>query len=154
MQGERVQAAVGGSRAGEGVCAQSSGSRRGAQVHSPVLAPELGIARPGCPVLSGLDNRACDVNSFLGTAWHRRLAGLARRTSGRNGSIITLWVMPGVIDSKRDEGDRGEGESEHKCGLWARGQRAAERCVVGMALFGLARPGQRCLFCPCETGLT
>lgn len=43
---------------------------RGAQVHNPVLAPEPGIAQPGCPVLSGLDNRACDVNSFPGTAWH------------------------------------------------------------------------------------
>lgn len=116
MQGERVRAAEDGSRAGEGRCAQPSGSRRGAQVHSPVLAPELGIARPGCAVLSGLDNRACDVNIFLGTAWHWRLAGLARRTSRRNGSIITLWIIPGVVDSKRDEGDRGERDESPSAG--------------------------------------
>lgn len=74
----------------------------GAQVHSPVLAPELRIAQRGCPMLSGLDNRAHNVNSFPGTAWHSAPGWPGQGNPTRSSSIITLWVTAGVVASKSD----------------------------------------------------
>lgn len=43
---------------------------RRSRVHGPYPSPEAGVSQPGCPALSGSDNRAGNVNSVPGTAWY------------------------------------------------------------------------------------